>query len=161
MLCGRATKLVALRSLPLVRSASSRHAAVERMTRWRAANPERDAENNRRAASAYYDRDPERRRKQWRNSHERHREASRRSVRRGRHDKRAFLAEVVGASCVDCGDDRAGAVEYHHPYGKPKGQVPLTHLSWKNLRDEAMKLIALCGACHGVRHHRERLDEAS
>ena len=84
-----------------------------------------------------------------------HREQARRTVREGRYRKRAFLAEVVGAACVDCGDDRPGAVEYHHPGGKDKGQVPLTHLSWKKLEEEAMHLIALCGACHGVRHHKE------
>ncbi len=140
----------------MVRSVSYRHAAVERTRSWRAANPDRARANGRRNSQAYYARDPERGRKQSRDSKTRHRETSRRSVREGRYRKRAFLAEVVGAGCVDCGDDRPGAVEYHHPDGKSKGQVPLTHLSWDKLGDEAMKLIALCGACHGVRHHNER-----
>lgn len=76
--------------------------------------------------------------------------------RRIRYDKRAFLAEVVGSACVDCGDARLGAVQYHHANGRNR-DVPaaLTSLSWEALREEAMQLIALCGACHGVRHHEE------
>jgi hypothetical protein len=62
---------------------------------------------------------------------------------------------VVGASCVDCPDDRPGAIEYHHPDGKEKGRAPLTHLSWEALKEEVMQLIAICGACHGVRHYEE------
>ena len=140
----------------MARSAAARQAAVERTRRWRAANPERARTLNRRVGKAWGKRNPDKvlaKDRRWKNAN---REQARATVRRGRRDKRAFLAEVVGAACVDCGDERAGAVEYHHPNGKPRGQVPLTHLSWEKLGDEAMKLIALCGACHGVRHHRER-----
>ena len=128
--------------------------AVERTKLWREDNPERARELGR----SLYQKNPviraksKARAKRW---YEAHKEESRAMVRRGRRGKRTFLAEVVGAACVDCGDDRPGAVEYHHPGGKDKGQVPLTHLSWKKLEEEAMHLIALCGACHGVRHHKE------
>ena len=136
-------------------SISAKQNATERTKLWRVDNPEKARVQSRKDSRAYFERDPEGRRKQWRDSRGRHLEQSRRSVREGRYRKRAFLAEVVGAACVDCGDDRPGAVEYHHPGGKDKGQVPLTHLSWKKLEEEAMHLIALCGACHGVRHHKE------
>ena len=131
------------------------------MRQWRLDNPERARELNRRVGKAWGKRNPEKvlaKDRRWKDSH---REQARATVRRGRQDKRAFRAEVVGAGCVDCGDERPGAVEYHHPYGKSKGQVPLTHLSWEALKDEAMKLIALCGACHGVRHHKELHHETS
>ena len=143
-------------------SKTARKNATERTRRWRADNPERAHvldQSSAEAARSLYQRDPKVRAKVKARSHQwylDHTDRARATVRRGRRDKRAFLAEVVGTACVDCGDERPGAVEYHHPYGKTKGQVPLTHLSWKKLRDEAMKLIALCGACHGVRHHNER-----
>lgn len=135
-----------------------RHAVLQnpasaRVKRWRAANPEK----YRKQQHDYYVRHSEENKTRATKYYAAHKEQARATVRRGRRDKRAFLAEVVGAACVDCGDDRAGAVEYHHPGGKPKGQVPLTHLSWEVLKDEALKLITLCGACHGVRHHSERL----
>ncbi len=105
--------------------------ASARVKRWRQANPEKYREQQRRYAERHPDillaKD-----RRWKDAH---REQSRRSVRDGRRRKRAFLAEVVGAACVDCGDDRPGAVEYHHPGGKDKGQVPLTHLSWDRLRE--------------------------
>lgn len=73
-----------------------------------------------------------------------------------RYDKRAFLHEVLGTACVDCGDDRSGAVQHHHVNGRSRDVPPtLTDLSWPRLEEEAMTLIALCGACHGVRHHKE------
>lgn len=134
--------------------------ATERTRRWRESNPEKALALGR----SLYQNSPTTRAKakarsqRWYASNK---EQARATVRSGRQDKRAFLAEVVGAGCVDCGDDRDGAVEYHHPDGKTKGQVPLTHLSWDNLKDEAMKLIALCGACHGVRHHKERRNASS
>jgi len=133
---------------------ASQNPASLRVKRWR--------EQNRDRYNAYqreqYGNDPiyranlKERAKKW---YENNKDQARAAVRRGRRDKRAFLAEVVGPSCIDCGDDRTGAVEYHHPHGKKKGQVPLTHLSWEALKEEAMNLIALCGACHGVRHHKE------
>ena len=122
-----------------------------RVKRWRKANPEKYRDQQRRHRAKH----PEVHQAKDARWKEANRDQARRSVREGRYRKRAFLAEVVGAACVDCGDDRPGAVEYHHPGGKDKGQVPLTHLSWKKLEEEAMHLIALCGACHGVRHHKE------
>ena len=128
--------------------------ASARTKRWREQNRERYLSYER----ARYRGDPAVRAKSKARAHRWYKENTehaRRSVREGRYRKRAFLVEVVGAACVDCGDDRPGAVEYHHPGGKEKGQVPLTHLSWDRLREEALHLIALCGACHGVRHHKE------
>lgn len=73
-----------------------------------------------------------------------------------RHEKRDFLREVLGTACVDCGDDRPGAVQYHHVHGRARDVHPtLTNLSWPKLKEEAMVLIAICGACHGVRHHKK------
>ncbi len=136
-------------------SVAAKRNAVKRTRQWRAAYPDKhraqwlhryanSSEEQRERGLAYSN--------AWKNTH---REQARATVRNGRRDKRAFLAEVVGAACVDCGDDRPGAVEYHHPDGKAKGQPPLTHLAWPKLRKEAMTLIAICGACHGVRHHKE------
>ncbi len=128
--------------------------ASARTKRWREENREQYLASTR----SLYQRDSKIRAKAKARSHQwylDHTDRARATVRRGRQDKRTFLAEVVGAACVDCGDERPGAVEYHHLNGKEKGQVPLTHLSWEALREEAMKLLALCGACHGVRHHKE------
>ena len=90
--------------------------------------------------------------RRWR---ENNREVANASCRRISRDKRAFLAEVVGAACVDCGDDRPGAIQYHHSEEPKSGRFQLINLSWPKLKEEAMHLIALCGACHGVRHHKE------
>lgn len=128
--------------------------ASVRTKRWREENRERYLAYE----HARYQGDPAVRAKSKARAHRWYKantEQARATIRRGRQDKRAFLAEVVGAACVDCGDARPGAVEYHHPGGKDKGQVPLTHLSWGALKKEALHLIALCGACHGVRHHKE------
>ena len=74
--------------------------------------------------------------------------------RRYLHRKLAFIYEVLGTACVDCGDDRPGAVQYHHPDGRGDDRS-LTARSWAEIKDEIMKVIPLCGACHGVRHHKK------
>ena len=148
----------------MLRQEERRHEATERTRRWRAKYPEKYQAQKDRLRERYLSDSSYREQEQIRSreyGHDRYvndakwADNKRRTLRQSRRRKRAFLAEVVGAACVDCGDDRPGAVEYHHPGGKDKGQVPLTHLSWKKLEEEAMHLIALCGACHGVRHHKE------
>lgn len=82
--------------------------------------------------------------------------------RRYHANKRAFIEEVLGTICIDCGDDRPGAVEYHHPNGRnhQRASPALTSLSWYDLGEEIMNLLALCGACHKVRHYEEKTNEA-
>ena len=66
-------------------------------------------------------------------------------------EKREFIREVVGAVCVDCGEDRIGALEYHHPDGRGNHQS-LIQKGWQALKEEVMHIIALCGSCHNIRH---------
>ena len=68
-----------------------------------------------------------------------------------RTEKREFVREVVGSSCVDCGEDRLSAIRYHHPHVRTTHESP-SRLSWSALKDEVMHLIALCGTCHNLRH---------
>lgn len=86
---------------------------------------------------------------------EKHREAYNARYRihnaRRRDDKKEFVREVVGSVCVDCGEDRPAAIEYHHPNGRESAKSP-ENLSWKSLKDDVMSLVALCGTCHNLRH---------
>lgn len=78
--------------------------------------------------------------------------------RRIRDDKKAFVQEVVGTVCIECGEERPEAIMYHHPNGATERygmkQRPLLTFSWERLKDEVMCLIALCGTCHLMRHRR-------
>lgn len=115
---------------------------------WLRANPKKKRENERRFYA---------KRKTVFAQYDQYRTAMRVRAGKLRHDKRAFLAEVLGTACVDCGDGRPGAVQYHHVNGRSRDVPPtLTNLSWPRLKEEAMTLIALCGACHGVRHQKEK-----
>ena len=71
-----------------------------------------------------------------------------------RKAKRQFMVEILGDACTECGDDRPGAIDYHHPNPVQGKRVPLTVVGWEVLKEEIMHLIALCGACHNV-HHRK------
>ncbi len=81
------------------------------------------------------------------------------ATKRLRAGKHSFVREVVGAECVDCGEDRQETIQYHHaqepstlPRRQGSGRMSLFDLPWSALKDEVMKLVALCGNCHLVRH---------
>ena len=76
-----------------------------------------------------------------------------RAVRRIREDKMDFVREVAGAVCVDCGEDRPAALQYHHP-GKRGNRGTLSNKKWEVLKEMVMHIVPLCGTCHNL-HHRE------
>ena len=72
-------------------------------------------------------------------------------------DKKLFIQEVLGTGCVDCAEDRAEVIEYHHPKGEvtPTGRKRIgpAAMGWERLKEEIMHLIAICANCHMLRHH--------
>ncbi len=78
-------------------------------------------------------------------------EMGREGVRNTRQRKRGFVVEVLGTACVQCCEDRDGAVEYHHPGGGGWRRGLYDH-SWADLKEEVMNIIPLCGTCHNLAH---------
>jgi len=125
--------------------------AQERNRRWRAVHPEYAAQSTK----LYREKYPERARasmKRWRESHREYlNEKSKADWPRRKQEKQSFVQEVVGTMCVDCGEDRIAALQYHHPGGNEPKKT-LWRLGWNQLKDEVMNVIPLCATCHQVRH---------
>lgn len=83
---------------------------------------------------------------------EKRREVQRRSNQKTNGKKLEFVREIVGGTCVDCGENRMAAIEYHHPSVGHEGQPSFISRSWPVLKEEVMRVIALCGTCHNLRH---------
>ena len=79
-----------------------------------------------------------------------------------RKNKMEFVREIVGFCCINCGETREQAIQYHHPDGNTRpqpsyrgsGRTGLRDLSWKVLKEDVMTLIPLCGSCHLLQHRK-------
>lgn len=108
--------------------------------KWRERNKEHCLIVERAQAKRWYAANPDKRRAQ-----------NQRRYQKQKTRRLSILAEQVGAACIECGEDRAGAIEYHHTKKKEAGN--LYAMSWHQFRIELPKLVALCGTCHNLKHH--------
>jgi len=85
------------------------------------------------------------------------------ATKRLRDKKRVFMQEILGTSCVDCGESRQEALRYHHPNKNPHplsrkkggGRIPTIQLTWPAFKEDVMELIVVCGTCHLISHGEE------
>ena len=83
-----------------------------------------------------------------------HMDAKRQQTTAGQHKRRAWVAALKTAPCVDCGVSYPPCVmEFHHVRGDKLGTISkLVISSHQRLVAELAKCDLLCSNCHSIRH---------
>jgi hypothetical protein len=86
-------------------------------------------------------------------------------LRKRRKDRRAWFDEIVNKlSCVKCGENHPGCLDFHHRDPGTKdgaiGHMLNDFTSKELILAEMKKCDVLCANCHRKHHHEERIRDS-
>lgn len=121
-----------------------RAAAAEYMRRWRAKNPEKAKENDRKGSKRWREKYPERakaRSERWRAANPTYQTDL-------RDTRRTECFTILGGECVRCGATDSLEFDHVNPSTKSFDIGARLTTAWETLMPELMKCQLLCKPCH-------------
>ena len=106
--------------------------------------------------------DPEQRRKVWRDWYSNHKTEKRAKVKQIRKDLRQWLLELKSSlKCTRCGFAHPAVIDFHHrdPTQKDFILAACRSKSRKKIMEEIAKCDPLCANCHRILHFMEKHPE--